>query len=851
MVKNIRLNIKDALSCAVSFHLQGKLAEAEILYSKILELQINEPDATHNLALIKVDELNFNKAIQLFEQAIKIKPDSEIYLTSYVNLLLNLNRYESARKLINVALKNGLEVDKLSTECEKRELINNILRAFKEKKWEALEAFASLMTINFPQEPVGWSALGASKSINGLKKDSIFYLQKVVELCPVDVDALNNIALGHQDIEEYSASLKYILQAIKINPDYARTYNTLGLYYRYINNYELAEINFKKSIGLDSNQAEPYDNLANIYCQYGSITNAIDLYSQAIQLQPENPESYNNLGIALLSIGLYSKAEQNFMKAISIRPTYTKAITNLGSCLYYQGKNDEAIQQLNNAIELDPQNADAYSNLGLVLAACNNTSQAMAAHRRAIELNPDRAEIYNNIAGLLKDIGKYKEACNYFKKACELNKKSHVSYSNYLFCSLHDPSLSNEELFERHKEFSHRFETPNKVSQFSEKINVNNKIINIGFVSGDLYHHAVSSFAAPYVTKLNKERFKVFVYSTSSVEDEMTKYYKSNVDSWQNVVGKSDDEICALIRKDNIDILIDLSGHTARNRLLVFGRKPAPVQATWIGYPYTTGMDQIDYYFTDEQLSPPNTFERFWTEKFIYLPNSGLFRPEGKAPVVNKLPALTNNFITFGSFNRIAKINEHVLDSWLEILMLLPNSRLLIANISDDETKVKLIDHFSRVSNRIEFAGRLNLYEYLKLHNKVDIHLDTWPYPGGTTTMHAAWMGVPTLTLNADSLLSNLGAAIMRKFELHQFISSDVSGYIKKAKYFSEHIEELALIRNNLRGIVKKSPACDVELNVHGFEYALLSMWRRWRNGEVPCSFQIKKDVCGEWILPW
>jgi protein O-GlcNAc transferase len=732
---------------------------------------------------------------------------------------------------------------------DKQQLIILIQNAFSEKDWNELNSVSLMMTCKYPEEMLGWSALGASLSFLNRNQEAISPMEKAVELSPSNVVALINLALALQDVEQYSYSKEVIDRAIKIDKNYSASFNALGRYHKKIGNTEDAKFYFNKSIRMQPLSVDAYSNLGNLYVELGRISVGIEVYQAAINLGIDNAELKNNLGIALMLSGKYENAEIIFKDIIKNRPNYSKAKVNYGSCLYNQCKYEEAIDFLQLAIREDETNSEAYCNLGLALAALKKTKEAIEIFQKAIEINPFNAESFSCLAGVLKSIGRNEEACQQYRKALTLKiDNNNIIFSNYLFCMLHNENITKEELFNIHKEYSQRYEKKlDKDIIFPNSKNMDREL-RIGFVSGDLYHHAVSSFAIPYITGLNKDKFRVYIYSNTIINDEVTDFYKNNIHKWSDVVSLCDIELLELIKEDRIDILIDLSGHTGRNRMLVFAKRAAPVQATWIGYPYTTGLNGIDYYFTDKYIAPPGLYEKYWTEKFIWMPSAGVFRPELNSPPVAPLPAVNNGFLTFGSFNRFEKINNEVVDIWGQILRELPNSKLLIANIDNPIAREKLIYDLNVDPMRIKFHGRLQIIDYLKLHNEIDIHLDSWPYPGATTTLHSAWMGVPTITFRGETLLSNLGAAIMGKIGYNEFIANNINEYISIAKYYSSNVQELIKIRTELRMKMHNSKICDMKLNIASFQYGLIAIWQRWCTSENKTNIEIQKIGEDNWV---
>jgi predicted O-linked N-acetylglucosamine transferase (SPINDLY family) len=293
---------------------------------------------------------------------------------------------------------------------------------------------------------------------------------------------------------------------------------------------------------------------------------------------------------------------------------------------------------------------------------------------------------------------------------------------------------------------------------------------------------------------------------------------------------------------DGIDVLVDLSGHTSLNRLRTFARRPAPIQASWMGYPGTTGLRAMDYYLAGRHFLPPGEFDRHFIEKLVYLPANVPFEPNPTAPAVNRLPALDSGQMTFGSFNRLGKINDSTIALWSQLLRELPASRMLIAGIPPEARNNTLFERFAAegiAADRLAFHGRAGMEAYLSLHHQVDLCLDTTPYTGGTTICHALWMGVPTLTVAGPTPPSRSGAAFLGDLDLFGFIAKDAGDFAAKGVYWATHLTELAQVRDGLRRRCEQLRSRQPKLIAASFAYALRRMWTRWCSGLAPESFEI------------
>jgi predicted O-linked N-acetylglucosamine transferase (SPINDLY family) len=354
-------------------------------------------------------------------------------------------------------------------------------------------------------------------------------------------------------------------------------------------------------------------------------------------------------------------------------------------------------------------------------------------------------------------------------------------------------------------------------------------------VSGDLFEHAVGCFMEPVLDRLSRRPdLELHAYYNHTLEDRVSARLRHHVRHWHAVTTLSDAELARKITADGIDILIDLSGHTGRNRLGVFARKPAPIQVSWLGYPGTTGLTAMDYYLAERHWLPPGEFDPQFTEQLLYLPDRWAFEPHPAAPAVNALPALTAGHLTFGSFNRLGKVNGATVRLWSTLLRALPDSQMILGGMPTAGEQRSLIAQFAAEGialERLEFHGRVTMDVYLALHHQVDICLDTQPYAGGTTTMHALWMGVPTLTVAGATAFARAGAGILGQLGIEGFTAADGADFVARGLYWAAHLEELAAVRAGLRARLTHSENGNPDHVVDALATALRQIWRQWRSG--------------------
>lgn len=532
-----------------------------------------------------------------------------------------------------------------------------------------------------------------------------------------------------------------------------------------------------------------------------AVVPALEAMRKSVTYGPEDSEALTNLGLVLKRANLHGEAESVLTRAISLRPDNAHAHNHLAGTLMELGRLPEAEDHATIARNLDPDYVDAWHTLALIADRRGRSTEAIEAFRRVLEREPDNADVRTNL----------------------------------LFCMSHLEGVTAGELFEEHRMFGQRLEARVKASTSWENTPEPERRMNVGIVSGDLRHHAVSSFTEPLFERLaGRPGLALHAYYNFPVHDAVTARLRGHMTQWRDVTGLDDAALDALIRADGIDILIDLSGHTSHNRLTLFARKPAPVQASWIGYPGTTGMTAMDYYITDRFLLPPGKFDHLFTENLALLPMTIAFAPSVEAPGIADLPAPTNGYLTFGSFNRISKIKREVVGLWARLLRALPDAQLVVGGMPQGGGHEQLETWLREEGidpGRTRFHPIVGMRDYLPMYNEIDICLDTFPYSGGTTTMYALYMGVPTLTLAGDTMPSRQTACLLEANGLHRFIAHDAEDFMAKGIAASQDLSTLAALRSSLRDNSPLWSGDAVSRLADSVELALRMMWRRWCAG--------------------
>jgi protein O-GlcNAc transferase len=559
---------------------------------------------------------------------------------------------------------------------------------------------------------------------------------------------------------------------------------------------------------------------------------AVALIRRAVALQPTIPVLHYNLGCALREALRPDEAESHFRQALVLQPDYPHALNNLGDILRERKAYPEAEQFFRQAIALDPAFADAWTNLGVVLKRTGRAEEAVAAHRRAITLRPDFAIAHNNLGNALLDAGYVPDALASLRHARALRPHDPEMHGNVLLGSFYDPATDPTAHFRDHQAYGARFPaTP------AAPPSMNNlpfpRPLRIGYVSPDFSDHSLRFFIEGLLAHHHPDRAEIFCYANVFRPDLVTARLQQSVlpAHWRDITRLSDVQAAAQIREDHIDILVDLAGHTARNRLPLFALHPAPIQATYLGYLGTTGLPAIQYRLTDAYVDPPGQTEHLHTETLVRLPHTfACYRPPQGTPAVSPPPALANGHITFASLNMLYKLSPEVLAAWARILHRLPTARLALITRGLEEPlgRSRLLDLFAChgiSSSRLRFTGKLPLLDYFAAHAGVDILLDTFPINGHTITCNALWMGVPVVTLAGASYPTRLGCSVLSNLGLAELIAATPDDYIEKAVALASDMQRLADLRSSLRQRMQQSPLMNEAQFATELENAYNTLW--------------------------
>lgn len=676
-----------------------------------------------------------------------------------------------------------------------------LVALFEAGRYAELEQQANSLLAGYPGSGIAWKVLATSLLMQG--KDALDALRMAAGLLPGDADISNNLGNVLKGRGQFEEALACYRKALSSKPDFAEAYYNLGCALEELRRHGDAAENLSRAVAIKPDFAAAHYNLGNCLRGMGRLEAAASSYHGALDIFPDFAEAWCNLGVVLQDLGesddslegRYEEAAGCMCRAIAIKPDYAEAHYNLGNCLRKQGRLNEAVASYRRALEIDPDYSGAWCNLGVALKNLGEQEGAIASCRRALFLKPDSPDMHSNLLFTLNNYAELYEG--EISAACREYERRFGGWDG----RRHSNAASPE------------------------------RRLRVAYVSPDFRRHAVAYFAEPILANHDRSQVEVYCYAEVAREDDYTERFRGLTDHWRSTVGLSDEAVAEKIRQDRIDILIDLAGHTAGNRLPVFGRKPAPVQITYLGFAGSSGLSAMDYRLTDRYADPEGTEGRY-TEKLLRLPYSlWCYRPGPDMPDVTVLPAQKRGYLTFGSFNNFNKLDQETMDLWAALLRAIADSRLMMLTVPEGEARQRLLKEFAARgidAQRLELHGSLPMDAFHRKFLEADIALDPVNVNGGTTTCEALWMGLPVLSLTGKRFLSRAGLSILSTVGMADFAAATPEAYLQVASYLNENRDLLAEIRANLRGFVVASPLTDEAGFTRTLEGVYRQVWREW-----------------------
>ena len=658
--------------------------------------------------------------------------------------------------------------------------LQQLFSLFQARRFEAMEQLAQRMVQIHPTAGICWKALGIARQAQG--KDALDALQRAADLLPADAE----------------------LQA------------GLGQYLLLAGDLPSALASLNRALALKPGMADAELNLGHVLMKLGRQEEAAARYQTAAGLDAGNPHAHACLGAALHQLGRFEEATSSYSRAVTLRPDLAAIHFSLGSVLIELGRHDEAELSLRRALELQPDHAAAHGNLGNALKNQGRLDEAVSAYERALELEPAVPLNHANLGAALRDAGHMREALSCFRGVLGLNGEHFAALSDCLFIQ----AYLGDDAAPTRKADAERFGAlaAAKARPFTRwKSRSEGARLRVGFVSADLREHPVGYFfeaAVAALSRHHRDDIELFVYANSDTQDVLTQRLQAHCSAWCSIARLDDEAAARRIHADGLDLLVDLSGHTAGNRLPLFAWKPAPTQASWLGCCATTGLAAMDGYIADPWIAPPGAEAEF-TERLWRLPETFLcFTPPKLELAPAPLPALASGHITFACFNKLNKLNDPVLAVWSRVLHAVPRSRLFLKNgplgaASQRQRMTECFAAYGIPADRLILEGASPREDYLRAYGRVDIALDPFPYPGGTTSIEGLWMGVPVLTLAGSCALARQGESILHNLGLAGWIAADADAYVSLAAGHAADVAGLAALRQQLRPALLASPLCD------------------------------------------
>jgi protein O-GlcNAc transferase len=718
------------------------------------------------------------------------------------------------------------------------DLIQNAAQYNAAGEWQQAEAIYRLILQVQPSNNEALSfyhQLGNAFRQRGQFDDAETCFQRVLTYNPKQPAVYNDLGIVFTSQHKIPEAFESFKLALRINPDHVDALYNLGILFQSQHQLEQAIDCYQRAVALMPHETKIHNNLGIAFYEQGQFSQAIECYQQVLDLNANHFEAYNNLGIVFRYQGQLAKALKHFRMALALNPNFVDAYTNLGDTFRKLGKITAATYCLKRALALNPNAVEAHNNLGLVFMEQGLLVDAINSYQQALSLKPLFVKAHNNMGCALKAQGSIQKAIKHYQNALDIEPTSALAHSNLLFTLNYITDFEPATLFSEHQLFYERYAKPlAHTIQLHHNERSPQRKLKIAYLSADFRKHSVAYFIKPVLSQHDHNQFEVFCYYTDTQYDNLTQCLQQYADHWHDCADLSDEALAEKIRQDQIDILIDLAGHTRGNRLLVFARKPAPIQVTYLGYVNTTGLETIDYRIIDHHTDPEVT-EQFLTEAPIRMPHSYCcFDPSLEdSPRIKELPAIKNGYITFSSFNTYPKISPETIALWAKVLHAVPCSKFVIKtkSLNDQSIQSSLRKRFAELgidTERLILGYIPSIEETLRTYNQIDIGLDSYPYNGCTTTCQALWMGVPIVTLVGNTHAARVGLSFLSTLELPELIAYNEEDYVNRCVKLASDIEFLQKLRSELRDKMRTSPLMDAQTYTHQLEVAYREMWNKW-----------------------
>ena len=678
---------------------------------------------------------------------------------------------------------------------------------------------------------------GKSLHRQGRVDEAASIYRQVLDADQENADALHLLGVIANQQGDHVKAAALIGEALKYKSTAEHFHCNLGLALMGLGALESAHSQFLAELARYPSSHAGHLNLGVLLQRQGNLEQAITHYRAALSLQPDDVMVLNNLGFAHVGLRKFEAAREFAQKSLQIQEKNPDALNVLGLIEQRQGRLSEAIGYFTQALKQRPKSAEIYLNLGASHRDLGQFDRAIEAYRHNLVLAPDQADTYLGLGHVLTVMGRIDEAIGINRMGLRAVANNAEIHSNLLLNLNYKEGVSPEAMLAEARAYGSKAASEATPFNHSGKLSADpERKLRIGLVSGDLGMHPVGFFLQAVLANIDPNKLEMFAYATTSLNDALNKWFRRCIPHWCEAdINRLDDmAFASRIHADEIDILIDLAGHTAHNRLPVFAWRPAPVQVAWLGYLCTTGVEAIDYILADAWALPDGEEDQFTETPWRLSESYICFTPPAVAGEVGLLPALSNGHVTFGCFNNLSKVSDRVVACWARVLQAVPESRLFLKSkaLGEGEVRKAVADRFARHgvgAERLMMEGQqVSHEEHFRAYQRVDIALDPFPYPGITTTVEGLWMGVPSVALKGDRFLSHQGETILNNAGLPEWIAENEDDYVAKAAAFARDVEQLAALRARLRGQVLASPLFDAPRFARNLEAAFRGMWRKW-----------------------
>lgn len=653
----------------------------------------------------------------------------------------------------------------------------------------------------------------------------------MLEQAPEHGDALFLLSALAQQTGRPEQAVTLLERAVRAAPNNPVYLANLGEVYRCLGRTPEAAGALLMAIARKPDFAEAVFNLALTFEQQGDLDAAAACYERARALKPDFAPAADRLQ------SLKAKRAE-LVGGAATAPgaesgvTAAEALAALGETLRLGGRPDDAAAWYRLALKLNPRMANAHTALGAIHAEAERYDEAIEDFRRALAIDEDFPNARAYLAAALGESGQLDEAQLRYREAVARRPDDSAVHSALLFNMAFWPGITASDILAEARAWNARHAHALACeSRPHENDRSPERRLRIGYVSGDFGSHVVSLFTIPLLQNHDHRAFEIFCYSSVGKPDRLTERTRGYADVFRDVSALDDAALAEVIRRDRIDVLVDIAMHMTGRRLLVFARRPAPVQVCWLAYPGTTGLETIDYRVSDPFLDPPDADTGVYTEQTLRLPDSfWCYDPLTDACDVGPLPALTRGSVQFACLNHFRKVNEGVLRVWSEVLAAVPKSRLLLVT-PPGSARDRVRSFFEKagvVPDRIGFFERCGRLQYLRSYREIDICLDTFPYNGHTTSLDGLFMGVPTVTLQGDRVVGRAGVCHALNLGLPELIATTPEEYVRIASSLAGDLERLSELRRTLQSRMQKSPLMDAPRFARHLESLYRDVWRRF-----------------------